>query len=196
MPSEELESNVMHSVGGTHTHVLLELADEGTSKPAIYLGNVTTVSFSVYREKTPVFVCGTHLVDGFAVGKKYVAGSLVTIMTNQDSMLNFMDFLSAEFENNPYKDLRSIKDTHTFMRDDLIPFNIHLIFTTELADEAQRVIIYGATFINNGQAMSINDLITETTVSYVARDIRELHNLDSPTSLICTKPAFNKASNL
>lgn len=190
-------SEVIHSVGGAHTHVILEMADEGTPSPAIYLGNVMTVSYSVYREKTPVFVCGSHNTEGFAIGKRYVAGSLITLMHGKEDMTLFMKEMEESAENNPFRDrIIPAKQYHTFMKDDLVPFNIHLIFTTEYANEANRVIIYGATFINNGQVMSINDLITETTVSYVASDVRELHTLTDDIGLICKQPTYLKASNL
>lgn len=40
--------------------------------------------------------------------------------------------------------------------------------------------IIGATFINNGQVMSVNDLITETTMSYIAKDILQYDKVNTP----------------
>ena len=42
--------------------------------------------------------------------------------------------------------------------------------------------IIGATFINNGQVMSVNDLITETTISYIAQDIQQYEKVNSAIS--------------
>ena len=69
------------SYGGSSTHVyvdfhLLDSNDRIISVP-IYMGSVITLSYSVYRSKQSVFNCGTNTIDGFAIGNKYVAGTLI-----------------------------------------------------------------------------------------------------------------------
>ncbi|RLA65743.1 MAG: hypothetical protein DRQ78_05005 [Epsilonproteobacteria bacterium] len=171
-----------HSIGGVSTHILLEFSREAGDRPLLYLGSVMSLSYSVYRDKTPVFNCGSHLIDGFSIANKYVAGSLITVMYEYDEFAGFMDQIEIDQRARneqitvaSYQNAVGIKEFHTYMRDDLIPFNIHAIFTNEYTGSTREIVIYDATFINNGQVMSIQDLITENTLQYVARDISEQH---------------------
>lgn len=199
-----MELTNFQTISGSDTHVVLEfpyLAEYGVS-PYLYMGSVITLSYSVYRQKTPVFNCGDNLISGFAMGNKYVAGSFITTVNHGDEITEFLNNLRSKQldDENAIRDIddyleasggtgqdKHYKSNHSFMRDDLTEFNIHVIFTSEYGKWVSsnrrepfqsRITIYGANFINNGQQMSINDLITEGTMSYVARDIRELHTLD------------------
>jgi len=180
---------IQRTVGGVSTHILLEFSQETGHGALLYLGSALSLSYSVYRDKTPVFNCGSHLIDGFSIANKYVAGSLMTVMYKYDEFAEFLKQLKDDermkseaqktaSKNNitsEYQNAVGIKEFHTFMRDDLMPFNIHAIFTSEYGSETREIVIYDATFINNGQVMSIEDLITENTLQYVARDISEQH---------------------
>jgi len=127
---------IQRTVGGVHTHILLEFSQELGHGTLLYLGSVLSLSYSVYRDKTPVFNCGSHLIDGFSIANKYVAGSLMTVMYTYDEFAQFLE--QIELDNRQtnqstteYKNAIGIKEFHTYMRDDLIPFNIHAIFTSE-----------------------------------------------------------------
>jgi hypothetical protein len=74
------------AVGGSDTHVVLEFPSLGATNNFLYMGSLVTVSYSVHRDKTPVYNCGSPLVDGFAIGNKYVAGSMITTMFNEDEL--------------------------------------------------------------------------------------------------------------
>jgi len=181
---------VQRAVGGVSTHILLEFSQEtgvesgGDGTGLLYLGSVMSLSYSVYRDKTPVFNCGSHLIDGFSIANKYVAGSLITIMYEYDEFAEFMSLLNSGDDTTveAYQNAVGIREFHTFMRDDLMPFNIHAIFTNEYTGSTREIVIYDATFINNGQVMSIQDLITENTLQYVARDISEQHSIGEVSS--------------
>lgn len=194
-------TTVLKSVGGSSTHIVLEFPDAGF----IYMGSIVSLSYSVYRDKAPVFNCGNTTINGFAIGKKYVAGSIVNIMFTVDEVATFIKeyALQEALKNTDIYDFarkqladQSLKELHTFMKDDLTPFNIHCIFTSEYHDEVKRVIIYGANFINNGQVMSIDDIITESTVSFVAKDIREQHGLSEEIQTIRPKPHAHSGSDI
>ena len=182
------------SSGGSSIHVVLTFQDM-PELGAIYLGTCISFSYSVYREKTPVFNLGENVIDGFQINKKYVAGSMVNAVLGKDEIAEFINQYSnllktVDMQN--YQELQTyteyknkteqqaVKKFHTFMKDDLTSFNVDLIFTQEYTDEASRVTIYGCNFINNGQVLSIHDLIQEYTLSFVAKDIREMHDLNAP----------------
>lgn len=188
--------DAIRTIGGTHTHILLELSRENSGEALFYLGSALTVSYSVHRDKVPVFNCGSHLIDGFSIANKYVAGSLMTIMYNIDEFAELIKGISDGNNSHPYKTFSGIKESHTFMRDDLIPFNLHAIFTNEYSDDVRKIVIYDATFINNGQVMSINDIITENTLSFVARDMSEQGAVGAVNSSLITSQHVLKASSL
>jgi len=178
--------NKVYSVGGVGTHILLEFPQENEYKALLlHLGSALSLSYSVYREKTPVFNSGSHLIDGFSIANKYVAGSLITTMSTEDEFSNYLKLIDdIETESSltqQYKNAVGIKEYHTYMRDDLLSFNIHVVFTSEYTGKAKRIVIYDATFLNSGQVMSVDDLITENTLQYIARDISEQGEIGATT---------------
>ncbi len=199
--NNDVKTNTIKSVGGSSTHIVLEFPDIGF----IYMGSVVSLSYNVYRDKAPVFNCGNTTISGFAIGKKYVAGSMVNLMFSKDEISDFISKynLQKQLENTDISDFakkqnsdQSLKEIHTFMKDDLTSFNIHCIFTSEYHDEATRIIIYGANFINNGQVMSVDDIITESTISFVAKDLREQHHLSEDITTLRDKTHILTGSQL
>ena len=199
------------AVGGSDIQVILEfptLIVDGA--PAILnMGSVVTVSYSVYRTKTPVFSLGQPLINGLGLGNKYVAGSLIGIMFDIEEISNFINEYVASNEDSISSDenltgtieitTSTYKEIHTVMKDDLTSFNIHCLMDDEYygADRARRVIIYDAQFVTSGQVMSIDDIVTEYTTSFIARDIREQHRLtDDITSLSNGAQSYITASDL
>lgn len=135
---------------------------------------------------------GENVIDGFQINKKYVAGTMVNALLGKDEIAEFINQYSKFAKDsglNKYQDLatysaykaktesQQIKKFHTFMKDDLTSFNVDVLFTQEYTDDVSRITLYGCNFINNGQVMSVHDMISEYTMSFVARDMRELHDL-------------------
>ena len=59
----------------------------------------------------------------------------------------------------------------------LPPFDIVLTFFNEYG-LAAKMKIYGVTIVDEGQTMSVDDLITEQTYTYMARGLQPLMHLD------------------
>lgn len=192
LPSEtkyELEQTYK-AIPGTIVKVLLEFPDYDDGRSAVIeLDDVMTLSYSVYRVKVPVVPLGQNSVDGYGLGVKTVAGSMVrsVFMTdklsefqtqcylmNQEEIRDRLDNLDGEMPSGI-----PLKDQLSFMKDDLAYFNIHVVaIAEELKDYTNNApfmrqeMIIGAMIINNGQTYSIEDLITETTFSYQAKAVR------------------------
>lgn len=160
-------------ISGSSTHVILEFPFE---QGFIYLGSLVSISYSTYRDKSPVFLCGNNSITGFAIGNKYVAGSMILNMFLEDELSIFINEKVRSVIGKRKLDTIN-KQLHSFVKDDLISFNISIIFTSEYHQDASAVRIYGATFVNNGQVMSVEDLVTENTLSFVAQSIKEQHTL-------------------
>jgi hypothetical protein len=165
-------------VGGSSTHIVLEFPNE---RKFLYMGSVVSLSYSVYRDKTPVFALGQNTIRGFGIGNKYVAGSMVLNMFLDDEIATFINEVIGEREElllpDGFNKDQSYKETHTYMRDDITSFNIHAIFSSEYHGDATKITIYDANFVNNGQVMSVDDIVTESTASFVAKDVREQHRI-------------------
>lgn len=171
------------AVNGSDIQVILRFPDllVNGEPGVLHLASVITVSYSVYREKAPVYNIGQPLLSGFGIGKKYVAGSLITVSFDTDEISDFINRYLESQENKDFDrtdallDGGTYKKIHTMMRDDLSSFDMVFIMEDEMSGvgNAKEIILYDAQFINNGQVMSINDLITENTLSFIARDIRE-----------------------
>ena len=182
-------------ISGSGTHVVLEFPN----LPPLHMGSLITISYNVYRDKTPVFNCGQPTVDGFAIGNKYVAGSLITAMFKEDEFSKFMEEYDEYYKNtvdgNTLINLSGhLKEVHTRMKDDLTSFNVHIIFTSEYTKDASRIILYDVNLVSNGQVMSIEDMATESTHQFVAKDIREQHNITNDIRSIDQSIRFKKGS--
>lgn len=212
-----LYSSDVVSVGGSSTYIVLEFPHE-SSTDFLLMGSCVSLSYSVFREKTPVFALGKNVIQGFSVGNKYVAGSMVLNMFLDDEIATFISGVlkgekqssgsgrapsgvnvynmqddTERYNTQPSSMTQGIassnggpvsgfKNSHTYMRDDITSFNIHVIFSSEqIGDyesgeaESTRIVIYDAQFLNNGQVMSIDDIVTESTASFVAKEVKEQH---------------------
>ena len=192
-------NSIYRSIGGSSIDVILQfpyvLGKDNTSLPYIYLGSAISVSYSVYRAKTPVYKLGDVTPSGFAIGKKTVAGSIVKAVMEEDE-INI--YLSKEAKTGvlntkniiPLTSKTFAKEYSNVMKDDLLDFNIILLFSSEYSDAFSVETIYGANIINNGQVMSSMDLFTETTMSFVAKDVKQMSDIESYE----TKTADGKSS--
>lgn len=191
------------SYGGSSTHVyvdfhLLDSNDRIISVP-IYMGSVITLSYSVYRSKQSVFNCGTNTIDGFAIGNKYVAGTLIKSISSTDEFSAFLGIIKNNLMNKQLADSilpTTSKEVHDIMKDDLITCDINVIFASEYTGKIKHEVIYGANFINNGQVMSVNDIITESTMSYIARSVKPLDSTENGVSGIANNRIVNSATSL
>ena len=85
----ELKSTIYESVGGS-SHIVINfhlLNGPGQIvEVPIYFGEYDNNSYSVYRSKQSVFNMGSKLIDGFAIGNKYVAGTLIKGVFDNDEL--------------------------------------------------------------------------------------------------------------
>lgn len=186
-PENEFPLSSMENISGSEIQVMFEFPTNNVQKSVyIHMSNIITVSHSVARTKIPVYLMGDTMVSGLALGTKMVAGSIVKLYTRNDALtLHIKQFVDDRFDKlqsekvQDLGDVRSnisLKEVSDFMRDDLSPFNIHLITTSEsdISKESKFGIdtIIGATLINTGNVFSIENLISEETISFLAKEVR------------------------
>lgn len=130
--------------------------------PFVKLGELQTISCSIYREKVPVKGLGFDGVRGHSRGYVHVAGTMIFTVF-YDSVLNeIVDNEAITGSQFSYKRI-----------DQLPPLNLAIYFGSE-SGQNSKMFIWGVEFMNEGQVMSIQDLITENSVNYVAQDISRM----------------------
>lgn len=172
---QETYKREYHSVGGDATHVIFNFPGHG----ALYMGSLISLSYQSFRDKVPIYNLGNTNIDGFAIGKRYVAGSLIRTIFLHDDLSDFLTKitkaigLKKNIDSIYQNKLEKMRTYHHLMFDDIIPFDIIILLSSEYGAYSVSEVIYGATLINSGQVHSINDLIAEGTMSFVARDVRQ-----------------------
>lgn len=193
------------TVGGADTFIIFEFSyydkDNVRKTSTVYMGSIISLSYSMYRNKKSVFNLGQHVIDGFSIGERYVAGTMIKTMFMQDefagAISNLKKLISDDLRfNDTYSGLLTPRQFSNLMADDLLACNIIILYSSEYTGDIVKEVIYDATFINNGQVMSINDIITETTISYVAKDVKVHHDIYEELAPISQQSRIMKASDL
>lgn len=142
----------------------------------ITLGELQTLSYSIHRENSPVRTLGHVNPRGFVKGGRTIAGSLIFTMFNE----------YAFYRIKQYRDLLARKNGFFApLADMLPPFDIVISFFNEYGQSA-KMKIFGITIVDEGQTVSIDDLIIEQTYTYMARGIQPMVKL-SPEPIDSTK---------
>lgn len=130
----------------------------------IELGDLQTVSYSIHRENTPIRTLGHSNVRGFVKGSRTIAGSLIFTVFHEYAFYKIKQYKNY---------LADGKGFFAPLADMLPPFDIVFTFFNEYG-VASKMKIFGVTIVDEGQTMSIDDLITEQTYTYMARGIQPM----------------------
>lgn len=154
-------SKFYRSFSGTDTLAFILLPG---SKPVV-LGALTTISYSMFRNKKPVINIGRTNINGVTRGSRIFAGTMIFTLINQHWL--------REVQN----EITWIKNFKELKVDELPLFDIMIVSANEYGS-AVSMFIYGIDFTDEAQTISVEDLFTENTFSFVARDIStfESHN--------------------
>lgn len=128
------------------------------------LGTLQTISYSIHREVVPVRALGKSRAHAYTRGPRTIAGTMV--WTTMDQYV-----LATALEHNFGPEV----DTSTVLADQLPPFDIVITFANEWPGEYSKMVIAGIRLVNEGSTLSIDDMLTEQTNTYVATDIDLMH---------------------
>lgn len=152
------------SYSGTDCTVVVQI-----NETLIVLGNLQTFSFSIFREKAPVRVLGKSHAKGYTAGGRTISGSMVFIVFDRAPLFDIIKHINY---------IRNPSDRYTTpLPDQLPPLDLILIYHNEYG-HSSILRLYGVEFIQEGQVQSVNDIYTENTTQYVARDIDTLIAFD------------------
>jgi hypothetical protein len=177
----------------------------------VVIGELQAVSYSIQREKAPIYTMGKAEPRAFARGKRGIAGTLIFIVfdrgaligtfgafaQNQGDRLNFsadkeelMAFPGADVTPNINQGLAQSREALALLRfesniqnvggdqaitapwyaDQIPPFDITLAAANEYGALAV-LRIFQCEILNEGYGVSIDDIVSEQQMTYVARQI-------------------------
>ena len=132
------------------------------SKPVL-IGSITTLSWSIYRNKKQVMVIGRISPSGVSKGIRVVAGTMVFTVINQHWMEELKKFI-------PNLNIK-------MKSDELPPFDLIIVSANEYG-AAVSTTIYGVSITEEGGVVSVEDMFSENTVKYIGRDIDNFSSCD------------------
>ena len=124
----------------------------------IVIGSLTTVSYSMYRNKVPVINIGRTNINGITRGSRIYAGTMVFTLINKHWVRELQDRV-------PY-----LAEFTTIKTDELPLFDIMVVSANEYGNSCT-MFIYGVDFTDEAQTLSIEDLFTENVFKFVAREV-------------------------
>ena len=154
------------------------------------IGELQGVSYSVTREKAPIYTMGSADPRSFSRGKRGIAGTLIFTIFDRSALLESfrgMDDKSGWFfahdsdiqkrNSEDAKGEQVWQDVNTdnswqaaWYPDQIPPFDIVLTAANEYGQVAQ-MSIRGVEILNEGSGMSIDDIVTEQQMTFVGREI-------------------------
>jgi len=143
---------------------------------AVVLGDLQTITYSIHREKFPVRTLGRVYAKSYTRGPRTIAGSMIFTVMNKAALWDLLQKGLTHYSTGVTGSddgAAAAIEASTILVDQLPPFDITLIFSNEVGDNSSMV-LYGVEIVNEGQTMSIQDLLTENVMQFVARDLDPL----------------------
>jgi hypothetical protein len=154
------------------------------------IGELQGVSYSVTREKAPIYTMGSADPRSFSRGKRGIAGTLIFTVFDRSALLTTFQKMSdrsgwffahdTDVQKHNSEDAKGAQvwqDVSTdnqwqpaWYTDQIPPFDIVLTAANEYGQVAQ-MSIRGVEVLNEGSGMSIDDIVTEQQMTFVAREV-------------------------
>ena len=161
------------------------------------IGELQGVSFTVVREKAPIFVMGQKDPAGFSRGKRMISGSLVFAVFDRNALLSSLGnegdtkFVASNNENNlkafrtgqpvgigitlagagaAQTSLAGYGLVDAWYLDQIPPFNIVLNAVNEYGASITMG-LYNVEILNNGSGMSIDDIMIDETMTFTCTNL-------------------------
>jgi hypothetical protein len=136
------------------------------------LGEITSFSWSVHRDKGPYRTLGRTYPKTYTRGPRTIAGTMIFTVFHEHVLhellrlhLGYYSTGTSDFDKYTYT---------TMLVDQLPPLDISLIFANEYG-AISHMGFWGIEFFQEGGTFSIQDIFSENVLQYVARDFDPLH---------------------
>jgi hypothetical protein len=155
------------------------------SRVAKQLVEVNTISISTHRSKGQVRSFGYINPRGFARGSRTIAGTMVLSKTTAEVLYRFLQSgLMADLS----------KDTYYTKIDQLPPFDFTLLFSNEAGYISTQKLL-GVEFVTDGSVISVQDVILEQQITWIASDFTPLTPANFNTIFGVNTTASSATSN-
>jgi len=178
----------------TETYTTFSGADIVCTFDGTTIGALSGITWSVTREKAPIYTMGSPNPRSFSRGKRGIAGSLIFTVFDRPGLYNMLDsdrgrrmrywtrthnvlpgaggtgsdrHRGVVPVGNQYLDVR---EGVPYYADQIPPFDVTITFANEYGNAAVRS-IYGIEILNEGSGASMDDIVIEETMTFVARDL-------------------------
>ena len=198
-----------------NTYTTFSGADIVATFGGVEIGALSGITFSVTREKAPIYTMGSPNPRSFSRGKRGIAGSLIFTVFDRTALYTMLDknrangdptqtFYTRSHNALPgdtsykYRGIADVNDQSVsvakkvpYYADQIPPFDITITFVNEYGQAAVRS-IYGVELLNEGSGASMDDIVIEETMTYVARELGPMYTikvdslLDAPADINLT----------
>lgn len=187
----------------TETYTTFSGADIVCTFGGVSVGALSGITWSVTREKAPIYTMGSANPRSFSRGKRGIAGSLIFTTFDRPALYGMLyahlndktalyytrasnvlpgfsrtgDIIHSGIvpvDPNPNSQLISqevdIVTSFPYYSDQIPPFDVSITFANEYGQAAVRG-IYGVEILNEGSGASMDDIVIEETMTFIARDL-------------------------
>lgn len=151
------------------------------------IGELQGISYSITREKAPIYTMGSANPRSFSRGKRGIAGSMIFILFDRHALFSIMNaslYVAHSDENVvrqrqlglPVQPVDSVDPSVTAFlatpvyADQIPPFDTVLTGANELG-QIMTMSILAMETLNEGSGISIDDIVNEMAFTYVAQEI-------------------------
>lgn len=202
----------------TETYTTFSGADIVATFGGAAIGSLSGITWSVTREKAPIYTMGSANPRSFSRGKRGIAGSLIFTMFDRPSLYDMLLKHATDGTVNyftrssnvlpgfdtsstithsgivaPDSQLLEVRSAFPYYADQIPPFDVSLTFANEYGQAAVRS-IYGVEILNEGSGASMDDIVIEETMTFIARELGPMYATNvqtvsspTPTNLLNTQ---------
>lgn len=178
----------------TSTYTTFSGADIVCNFNGTVVGSLSGITWSVTREKAPVYTMGSPNPRSFSRGKRGIAGSMIFTTFDRPALYNlirdginstdsgFRIFTRAwnllpnsnsEIAANIAavdSEASGVVRALPYYADQMPPFDITITYANEYGQAAVKR-VYGVELLNEGSGASMDDIVIEETMTFVAREV-------------------------
>ena len=177
----------------TETYTSFSGADIVCSFGGATVATLSGITWSVTREKAPIYTMGSANPRCFSRGKRGIAGSLIFTTFDRPALYDMLEknvndksfWYFTRTSNilpglNPATQHRGILpavdqaidviDALPYYADQIPPFDVTITFANEYGNAAVKN-LYGCEILNEGSGASMDDVMIEETMTFVAREV-------------------------
>lgn len=131
------------------------------SPPKVF-GELSSISYSIYREKYPVKTLGRITPKGFTRGTRTITGMLAFTVFDRSIVYRCMEEIRAK--------------GYRILMDEMPMFDVTISMANEYGSKS-KLTIYGITTYTEGKVMNVSSISTENAYEFYALDIDPLDKI-------------------